>query len=131
MGGAVAKTALDQSHQWVLISNQIDVFLTAIKLCHSNKIVGVVWISGIDSYSFSRERPLSTRHMHHHHTIRENINLENTYKCTVTTVHNRYSDHEVKLMLWSVGGYLITTELINLSLTNAHRVYNNSVVLKM
>ena len=75
MGGAIAKTPLDQNHQRVLISDQIDVFLTTLKLCHSNNIVRVVWISGVDSYSFSRERPLSTQHMHHHHTIREDVNL--------------------------------------------------------
>ena len=75
--GTIAKTSLDQSHQRVLISDLFDVFLSTIKFCHPNKVIRVVWIFGVDLYSFSRERPLSTQYMYHHYTIREDVNLEN------------------------------------------------------
>ena len=59
----------------MLVADLVDVFLATIKLCHSDKVIRVVWISWVDSDSFSRERPLSTEHMYHHHTIGEDVNL--------------------------------------------------------
>ena len=59
----------------MLVADLVDVLLSMIKFCHCDKVIRVVWISWVDYVSFSRERPLSTQHMYHHHTIGEDVNL--------------------------------------------------------